>query len=987
MTTPTVTSSTDSQMHNNIMAASSRNHPPMLATERYPQWRSRFLRYIDTRPNGEALRKCILSGPYKPNTVLVQAVDATDDSPAIPEHTTVETPMNMTLENKAHFEGEKEAIHLILTRIGDEIYSTVDACQTAQEMLEAIERLQQGESLNIEDVKTNLFLEFGKFTLHDRETMETYYTRFYKLMNEMMRNNLTVAMMQVNVQFLQQLQPEWSRFVTIVKQQHKLDEVSYHKLFDILKQYKKKVNKLRAEKLAREANPLALVATAQANQDPYYQTSKSHKSHEPSSKPSILTRSHTTTRYKGKEIAKPITPSSETASEEDSDPEQAQRIRICKRIWLSLQSTSRRSTNLPTTTSEHPQTQGKRMNAENQKGLRTSRITRGKMLLCKQAEQGVPLQAEQYDWLEDMDEDVTIRQDSNPEQAQRDKDMQKNLALVAKYFKKIYKPTNNNLRTSSNSKNKNVDTTTWEKVGSRVVQKSGIQCFNCREYGHFAKECRKPKRVKDSAYHKEKMLLCKQVEQGVPQQAEQYDWLANTDEEVDEQELEAYYSYMAKIQEAPNADLGADSKPNDQNDVKSDDERVTLANLIANLKLDVDENKKIQKQLKKANTTLAQELKECKAILAKTSKSLGESISVRDSFLVALQTKQTEFEMYKAFNDHTVDYEKLKRKLNDALGQIAHKDIVVREGLKTKAYELLVVKEKHDELMKQSLLTKSHYEGLVKQKTKEMHADLKYVKYLEKEIDELESEKPKFSYALAELQCMYLHKVKECDCLVQKLSKQTESVSKKVHIELLQHFGKVEKHSISLEIALQNCKEQVKNNTVCNEKASNVFRKEREQYFEIQDLKAQMQVKNISISELKKLIEKGKGKFVDTKFDRPSVVRQPNAQRIPKPSVLGKPTPFSYSLERIYFPKTRSVPKTNVSEGLSKPVTTQTIHQTSNKAFAPILGYGDLVQGNVTINRVYYVEGLNHNLFSVGQFCDADLEVAFRKSTCFVRDL
>nr|GEY42581.1 hypothetical protein [Tanacetum cinerariifolium] len=55
--------------------------------------------------------------------------------------------------------------------------------------------------------------------------------------------------------------------------------------------------------------------------------------------------------------------------------------------------------------------------------------------------------------------------------------------------------------------------------------------------------------------------------------------------------------------------------------------------------------------------------------------------------------------------------------------------------------------------------------------------------------------------------------------------------------------------------------------------------------------------------------------------------------------------------------------------------------------FALILGYVDLVQGNITINRVYYVEGFNHNLFSVGQFCDADLEVAFRKSTCFVRDL
>nr|GEZ36589.1 retrovirus-related Pol polyprotein from transposon TNT 1-94 [Tanacetum cinerariifolium] len=58
-----------------------------------------------------------------------------------------------------------------------------------------------------------------------------------------------------------------------------------------------------------------------------------------------------------------------------------------------------------------------------------------------------------------------------------------------------------------------------------------------------------------------------------------------------------------------------------------------------------------------------------------------------------------------------------------------------------------------------------------------------------------------------------------------------------------------------------------------------------------------------------------------------------------------------------------------------------------NDQFATILSYGDLVQGNVMINRAYYVEGLNHDLFSVGQFCDADLEVAFRKSTCFVRDL
>nr|GEZ68449.1 hypothetical protein [Tanacetum cinerariifolium] len=70
----------------------------------------------------------------------------------------------------------------------------------------------------------------------------------------------------------------------------------------------------------------------------------------------------------------------------------------------------------------------------------------------------------------------------------------------------------------------------------------------------------KSKRVKDSAYHKEKMLLCKQAEQGVPLQAEQYDWLEDTDEEIDEQELEARYSYMAKIQEVPTSDTGTDSE-------------------------------------------------------------------------------------------------------------------------------------------------------------------------------------------------------------------------------------------------------------------------------------------------------------------------------------------------------------------------------------------------------------------------------------------
>ncbi|GKF34880.1 retrotransposon protein, putative, ty1-copia subclass, partial [Tanacetum coccineum] len=93
-----------------------------------------------------------------------------------------------------------------------------------------------------------------------------------------------------------------------------------------------------------------------------------------------------------------------------------------------------------------------------------------------------------------------------------------------------------------------------EIVGSQVVQQTGIQCFNCKEISHFPKECKKLKRVKDYKYHKEKMLLCKQAKKGVPLQAEQADWLEDTDEEIDEQKLEAHYNYMAKIQEVPIAD-------------------------------------------------------------------------------------------------------------------------------------------------------------------------------------------------------------------------------------------------------------------------------------------------------------------------------------------------------------------------------------------------------------------------------------------------
>ncbi|GJT39720.1 retrovirus-related pol polyprotein from transposon TNT 1-94 [Tanacetum coccineum] len=116
---------------------------------------------------------------------------------------------------------EAKDVHIILTRIDNDIYFTFDACSNAMEI---------------------------KFTSRDGESLESYYSRFYKIMNELVKNKCEVTNHQVNVQILLQLQPEWQRFLTLVKQSQELKIVSYHKL-----QNQNEVNEIRVKRLARKA--------------------------------------------------------------------------------------------------------------------------------------------------------------------------------------------------------------------------------------------------------------------------------------------------------------------------------------------------------------------------------------------------------------------------------------------------------------------------------------------------------------------------------------------------------------------------------------------------------------------------------------------------------------------------------------------------------------------------------------------------------------
>ncbi|GJR25689.1 hypothetical protein Tco_1101921 [Tanacetum coccineum] len=209
-----------------------------------------------------------------------------------------------------------------------------------------------------------------------------------------------------------------------------------------------------------------------------------------------------------------------------------------------------------------------------------------------------------------------------------------------------------------------------------------------------------------------------------------------------------------------------------------------------------------------------------------------------------------------------------------------------------------------------------------------------------------------------DLQCDYVDQIVKCECLEKELSK-CDTTSKS--------FEALQQHAIDHELALQQ---------------------------------SQLQDKNIALCELKKLYEKLKGKPVETKFEKPSDIRQSNAFRDQRSSVLG--VILTTSVSRPQFKSNQLEDRIIlfiIDSGCSKHMTGNLkllsnfmekclgTMKFGNDQIAPILGYGDLVQGNITIKRVYYIEGLNHNLFSVSQLCDADLEVAFRKSTCYVRDL
>nr|GEY14560.1 hypothetical protein [Tanacetum cinerariifolium] len=225
-----------------IYAAGSESRPPMLNKENYVPWSYRLLRYAKSRPNGKLIHNSILNGPYV-RKIIPEPGDANCDI-TVTETFHLQTDDELSDKELKQIEADDQAIQTILLGLPEDIYAAVDSYETAQEIWLRVQQMMKGSDIRIQEKNAKLFNKWERFTSNEEESIESYYHRFLKLMNDLKRNKHFPEKIASNLKFLNNLQPEWSRRVTIVHQTKDLHTADYTQLYDFLK-YNQKENYLQ----------------------------------------------------------------------------------------------------------------------------------------------------------------------------------------------------------------------------------------------------------------------------------------------------------------------------------------------------------------------------------------------------------------------------------------------------------------------------------------------------------------------------------------------------------------------------------------------------------------------------------------------------------------------------------------------------------------------------------------------------------------------
>nr|GEW35494.1 retrovirus-related Pol polyprotein from transposon TNT 1-94 [Tanacetum cinerariifolium] len=243
-----------------IYAAGSESRLPMLNKENYVPLSSRLLWYAKSRPNGKLIHNSIINGPYVRRMILEPG--DTNREVSVNETFYVQTYNELIEKELKQIEADDQAIQTIFLGLPEDIYAAVDSCETAREIWLRVWQMMKGSDIGIQEKKAKLFNEWERFTSNERESIESYYQHFLKLMNDLKRNKHFPQKIATNLKFLNNLQPEWSRHVTIVHQTKDFHTADYTQLYDFLKYNQKEVDELKAERLAKTQDPLALMATS-----------------------------------------------------------------------------------------------------------------------------------------------------------------------------------------------------------------------------------------------------------------------------------------------------------------------------------------------------------------------------------------------------------------------------------------------------------------------------------------------------------------------------------------------------------------------------------------------------------------------------------------------------------------------------------------------------------------------------------------------------
>ncbi|GJS47748.1 hypothetical protein Tco_0597869, partial [Tanacetum coccineum] len=251
-----------------IQCAGSDTRPPMLDRTDFASWQQRIRLYCRGKENGVNILKSIDEGPFQMGTFRETLAEGDEGALHLgPERPRVYS--DLSPEDKDRYNADIRATNILLQGLPKDIYSLINHYTDAKDIWDNVKMLLEGSELTKEDRESQLYDDFEHFRQHKGETIHDYYVRFAKLINDMRNIKMTMSRMQLNSKFVNNMLPEWGRFVTAVKLNRGLRDSNYDQLYAYLKQHEAHANenKMMLDRFTQHTvDPLALMSNVAPQQ-------------------------------------------------------------------------------------------------------------------------------------------------------------------------------------------------------------------------------------------------------------------------------------------------------------------------------------------------------------------------------------------------------------------------------------------------------------------------------------------------------------------------------------------------------------------------------------------------------------------------------------------------------------------------------------------------------------------------------------------------